>query len=111
MKTKPPCETVLPWLKANLGKHCLAPLTSTDAKALAAAVQIIELYAYHPGINVIDAFGEIVGCMQQSTQELAYHSIAMVMNWEDREPLWVAAGLPAINPRKCAFEPATSVLA
>ena len=43
MKQKPKCETLLPWLKANLGKHCLGPLTGTDAKALAAAVQTIEL--------------------------------------------------------------------
>jgi len=104
MKTKPKCETLLPWLRANLGKSCLGPLTGTDAKALAAAVQTVELYAYDPSPAVISAFGQIVSRMQPSCQELAYHAIAHVMDWSDRSRIWIAAGLPEFSRRKCAFE-------
>lgn len=104
MRTKPPCETVRPWLRANLGKNCLGCLTGTDAKALASAVHIIELYAYNPANCLISAFGNVVSCMQPHCAELAFHAIAHVMDWSDRERIWKAAGLPDFNPRKCAFE-------
>lgn len=104
MKPKPPCETVYPWLRANLGKNCLAPLTSTDARALSAAVQIVELYAYCHSPEVARAFGDVVRCMQSSTREFAYHAIAHVMDWSDRSKIWSKAGLPAFTPRRCAFE-------
>jgi len=103
-KIKPPCETLPTWLKDNLGKHCLAPLTGTDAKALAAAVQLIELYSYERRPSVLEAFALTVLCMQSTTQELAYHAIAHVMDWSDRAPIWLQAGLPKFNPRRCAFE-------
>lgn len=104
MSAKPKCSTLLPWLKANLGKHCLGPLTGTDAKALAAAVQTIELYAYHSEPEILGAFARIVRCMQPSTWELAYHAIAHVMDWTDRSRIWIAAGLPTFTPRKCEYE-------
>lgn len=107
-KPKPKCETVFPWLRANLGPHSLAPLTGTDTRALRAAVQIIELYSYHPEPEVLKAFGLIVGCMQSTTQELAYHAIAHAMDWSDRSDIWVKAGLPEFAPRKCSFEPGGS---
>ena len=103
-KPKPPCQSIRSWLDANLGRGCLAPLTGTDAKALAAAVHIIELYAYHPAQSLIDAFGKVVCCMQPKCQEMAYHAIAHVMNWSDRAEIWVKAGLPEFSPRKCKFE-------
>lgn len=104
-KPNPPCKTIGPWLTSNLGPRSLAPLTGTDAKALKAAVHIIELYSYHGTPEVLEAFGIIVRCMQTSTQELAYHSIAHVMDWSDRRQCWLAAGLPDFAPRKCEFEP------
>jgi len=109
MKPKPKCETVLPWLKANLGERCLAPLTGTDARALQAAVQIIELYSYDSDLSVLAAFALVVQRMQPSTQELAYHATAHVMDWSDRARVWVRAGLADCAnfrpPRKCAYEP------
>jgi hypothetical protein len=104
-KPKPPSETVMPWLRSNLGPRCLAPLTGTDARALRAAVQIIELYAYDDAPSVLEAFGHIVRRMQPSTQELAYHAIAHVMDWSDRSRIWVKAGLPEFGPVQCSFEP------
>ena len=104
-KSKPVSETIRPWLKTNLGAHCLGALTGTDAKALAAAVQIIELYAYCEAPAVIEAFGLIVRQMQPSTQHLAYHAIAHILDWPDRSRIWVAAGLPEFAPTRCAFEP------
>jgi len=105
---KPVCQALLPWLRSNLGDRCTAPLTGTDARALAAAVHIAELYSYHREPEVLRAFGLIVSCMQEHTQELASHAIALIMDWSDREPTWLAAGLPAFTPLKCAFEPGGS---
>ena len=105
MKTKPVCESVFPWLKANLGNESLAVLTGTDRRALMAAVQIVELNAYDSCQSNIDAFGDIVRRMQPSARELAYHAIAHVSDWSDRNRIWESAGLdPIANPRVCQFE-------
>lgn len=102
---KPASQTIYAWLKANLGPKCLAPLTGQDAKALLAAVQTIELYSYDRNPAVIDAFSLIVRRMQPQCQELAYHSIAHVMDWSDRATIWQGAELPHFAPlRRCAFE-------
>ena len=103
---KPKAQTIYPWLKANIGKRCTAPLTGTDARALEAAVQIMELYSYHPSDAVLSAFANVVEQMQTSTRQLAYHCIAHVMNWEDRERLWHRSGLgPLTHVSLCAAEP------
>ncbi len=106
---QPCCKTLFTWLKANLGKRCLAPLTGTDAKALTAAVHIIELYSYcdsSESDNVAKAFGLVVANMQLSTRHLAFHAIAHMMEWDTRWQLWELAGLPPLDhlPR-CSFEP------
>ena len=44
-KQKAVCESIWGWLAANLGKRCAAGLTGTDARALMAAVQIVELWS------------------------------------------------------------------
>ncbi len=104
MKNKPVSETVIPWLKDNLGAHCLGVLTGTDAKALAAAVQIIELYAYDQSDDAVQAFALVVGRMQSTSQPLAYHAIAHVLDWPDRPRLWREAGLPVFSPSRCKHE-------
>ena len=68
---KQPCQTLPEWLRSNLGPRCLAPLTGTDSKALAAAVQIVELYAYQSRAEVLEAFGLVVMQMQESCWPLA----------------------------------------
>lgn len=103
--TKNACQTLPKWLKTNLGPRCLASLTGTDTKALAAAVQIIELYAYQPKQEVLDAFRAVVVQMQRSCWLFAYHAIAHIMEWDDREKLWSAAKLPAIEAGLCRYEP------
>jgi hypothetical protein len=108
MKAKPVCQEILAWLKANLGPHCLAPLTSTDARALSAAVHILELYnccdSGHEAA-ILQAFAAVVRQMQSTTQHLAYHAIAQGMNWSDRERLWLVAGLDPGNFGVCKYEP------
>ncbi len=99
------------WLKANRGPRVLAPLTGTDAKALTAAVHIIELYSYHREPIVLEAFGKIVACMQPETQELAYHAIAHIMDWSDRNAVWFEAGLVPMATQLCAYEPGGSARA
>lgn len=108
MSKKTVSQTILPWLRDNLGDRCTAPLTGTDVRALLAAVQIIDLYSVHNDSGVLEAFGLVVNCMQPSTQELAYHSIAHVMNWWDRERIWKELGLAEFKPRVCAWEPGGS---
>lgn len=95
-KAKPECEDLRRWLVANLGKEALAPLTGTDARALAAAVHIVELYSYDRQPRVAQAFGLVVSRMQEKTRYLAFHSIAKVMEWDTRFELWTLANLPAL---------------
>lgn len=110
---KPPCVTLPSWLKANLGKKCLAPLTGTDAAALAAAVQIAQLHAYDPGdTGVCRAFRLVVLRMQPKCRFLAYHAIAHVMEWSDRARLWEQAELPPLPATlpECSFAPGGSYI-
>ena len=93
MKEKPPCEQIMTWLRLNLGVGALGALTGTDAKALTAAVHIMELYAYAGDESLLDAFRVVVLQMQPTTREFAYHTIAQVLNWSDRARLWSLAGL------------------
>lgn len=112
MKPKPVCQTVRGWLIANLGKHCLGALTGTDAKALDAAVHLIELYSISRHEFSLHGFRYAVLTMQPSTRELAYHAIALVMDWSDRRVVWEEALLaPIPNLRRCAFEPAARLAA
>ena len=103
MKANPPCIAVYAWLQIHFGRHCLAPLTGTDHKALAAAAQILALYAYDSSPEVIEAFGKVVRRMQPTTQRFAFHAIAHGIEWSQRERIWAEAGLPAMPPAECAF--------
>lgn len=108
-KPEPPSKTVFPWLRANLGKNCLAPLTGTDARALRAAVEIIDLYSVDRDLDVIKAFGIIVLRMQPHCRQFAFHAIAHVLDWGDRRSIWIDSGLAGENldqfPKtRCQFE-------
>ena len=95
---KPVCQTLTTWLRANLGKGALAPLTSTDSLALDAAV--------HLKAGVLQAFAFAVRCMQPKCYRFAYHAIAHVMDWHNRPQIWAKAGLPDIeHPGRCEHEP------
>ena len=107
---KPAAVTIFPWLKANLGKGCLAPLTGTDARALKAAVEIINLYNYAGHRDLLEAFATVVYQMQPHCQQFAFHAIAHVMDWHNRQEIWEMAGLPFPEPiSKCAAEPGGSL--
>lgn len=103
---KPVCKSLRPWLQANLGKSFMAGFTSTDAKALDAAIHIVELYSVNPSDEVAKAFGLVVSCMQPHMQQYAFHAIAHSMDWSHRFELFIRAGLPIPTPRRvCLFEP------
>lgn len=110
MKATPPlCKSALPWLRDNLGKQCLGCLTGQSARALAAAVQIIGLYSYcdqEAEPHVLSAFRSVVMTMRPGAErELAYHAIAHVLNWSDRDLIWARAQLPPLESiRRCAYE-------
>ena len=107
--TKYHANTLFPWLRANLGKTALGPLTGNDSRCLLAAVMIVEAYSYNPCDELAQAFAGCVRKMQPSTWDLAFHCIAHVMNWEDRPRLWHRAGLsPDLKVSKCAWEPGGS---
>jgi hypothetical protein len=107
--SQPFAKTVFPWLRDNLGRSAMAALTSTDQRALEAAIQIVALWQFAdegPSLDLPNAFGACVRCMQRSTQEFAYHGIAHVAEWHTREHFWNLAGLPPLGRRMvCAFEP------
>jgi hypothetical protein len=104
MKTQ---KEILKWLQANLGKHCTAPLTSTDCYALVTSVNLCSLIGYSSAPpELFDAYRAIVRQMQPHTRGLAYHAIACELDWPHREMIWDLARLPDENkPKcKCAFE-------
>lgn len=99
-RNKATCDYLFAWLRANLGRDALAALTGTDTRALAAAAHILELDAVCGWPNqrlALDAFRDVVLCMQPATRELAYHAIACFGEWHDQARLWSAAGLPSIE--------------
>lgn len=96
-RNKSTCQSLITWLKLNLGRHHLAALTGTDSRALAAAAHILSLRgvcSHNPAL--IAAFREVVLCMQPSTRELAYHAVAYLGEWDDRAKVWAEAGLPPL---------------
>jgi hypothetical protein len=100
------CEGILDWLASNLGPECLGGLTGTDTRALFAAVQIIELFAYDRYPSNLAAFGSVVRLMQTKNLYLAYHAIAKVMDWSDRQKIWASTSLDRNSHWPvCSFEP------
>lgn len=74
------------WLRAN--GHSLAPLTGTDARALAAIAACWQLYAVERQPHVIEAIGHLVLVMQPKCRHLAAALIPWAMDWSDQGPLW-----------------------
>lgn len=101
------CTELLRWLRANLGRGALAPLTGTDSRALAAVAHILMLRAVADSERLpLEAFRAVVLTMQPKTRELAYHAVAWCGEWEWRERVWRAAGLPPLeHVSVCAGEP------
>lgn len=101
------------WLKANLGKRCLAALTGYDAPALVAAYAIAEAMCNADSEclpHLHRAFGEVVRTMQPKCRGLAYHAIAKARNWSDRYHVWKSAALSDedIPTTECSFGPGGS---
>lgn len=108
MKTS---KEIFKWLRANCGKNCTAPLTSHDVNALCAAVALTPLVSWAGApAALFAAFGAIVREMQPHTRWLAYHAIAMELDWDHRSMIWTAAGLPEGDKpaRLASFEPGGS---
>jgi hypothetical protein len=107
-RNKATCDYLFTWLRANLGRNALAALTGTDMRALAAAGHILELRAMC-GCDeerlALNAFRDVVLCMQPSNRELAFHAIACFGEWHHRVEVWYDAGLPPIHrPSRCKGE-------
>lgn len=103
-REKPVCQALSAWLNANFGKGWSAALTGTDARALPAAVHIVELMSIAgTSASLAKAFGFVVETMQPSTRYLAYHAIAHVLDWSDRDRIWDAADLAPVSDTARAF--------
>lgn len=106
MKTQ---KEIFSWLKANLGKHCLGVLTSTDSYALVASVNLSNLLGWSGADpELFAAYGAIVRAMQPQAQHLAFHAIACELDWSHRAMIWSKAGLGRIPSSICSFEPGGS---
>lgn len=99
-------KEVYRWLQANLGKRCLAPLTSTDNHALLASVALCPLISYRGAADeLFAAYRAIVLQMQEHNRPLAYHAIAMELDWSHRRMIWEQAGLAGQIPLgRCVHE-------
>jgi hypothetical protein len=97
---------ILKWLRANLGKHCTAPLTSTDCYALVTSVNLCNLISYSSAPpELFAAYSAIVRQMQPHTRGLAYHAVACELDWSHRDMIWMQSGLEEERPKnKCKFE-------
>lgn len=95
------------WLRENLGREATAAMTGTDIRALVACYHILVLHAYTRSETVLVAYQAVVVEMQPSTRYMAYHLIAMVLDWSDRPVVWTQAGLPAMPATlvRCKHEP------
>jgi len=83
---------IVRWLKAN-GLAC-GVLTGTDVRALAASCAILDVMCVAGrDSRLLDAYALTVSLMQPKAIHLAYHAIAMVMDWGERSVVFAMAGL------------------
>jgi hypothetical protein len=103
MKTQ---RDILKWLQANLGKQCIAPLTSHDVYALVTSVNLSNLISWSTAPPALfAAYRAIVQEMQPHTRRLAYHAIACELDWSHRRMIWEAAGMVSEIPTsQCEYE-------
>jgi hypothetical protein len=100
-------KEIAKWLAANCGKRVTAPLTSTDVTALTASVALCPLISYVGAPKeLFAAYGAIVSAMQPRCRWMAYHAIAMELDWSHRSMIWTVAGLAEGDKPSglCAFE-------
>lgn len=103
MSDKPPCKTVLTWLRnvsdhpewpgdhAAHGRDALAPMTGQDMAALAAFVHLVDLYGRSDDAGrraALDAMTAVVRAPQLKVLHLFRESIAHILDWRDRAVLW-----------------------
>lgn len=101
-------KEIFKWLAANCGKRVTAPLTSHDADALVASVALTPLISYAGAKpELFAAYRAIVLEMQPQCRWMAYHAIAMELDWSHRSMIWTAAGLPEGDKpsREASFGP------
>ena len=107
MKHRNLANKLWPWLKANLGPHCLGCLTGQSQRALVASVYLVDAYSNadcQAGPLILRAWALTIITMGPREQELAYHAVAMVRDWGHRSEMWTQAKLPPRAFGRCAFE-------
>lgn len=88
---KPPCRDYATFLKAHLGKGCLAPLTGQDARALDAFLHAVQLWGNSDRWgrrHAETAMRALVLAMQPETRHLAKRAIPRVLDWSHEPEIW-----------------------
>ena len=102
MKTQ---KEIISWLRANLGKHATAGLTTSDTHALVASVALVNLISYQSAPeDLFAAYSAIVQAMQPELRHLAFHAIACELDWGHRGMIWERAGLGEFPRSRCLFD-------
>lgn len=105
MKTQ---KEIAKWLRSNCGKYCTGVLTSHDWNALVASVALTPLISWEGApTQLFAAYRAVVMEMQPQSRWLAYHAIAMELDWGHRAMIWAVAVLPECDKpsRLASFEP------
>lgn len=112
MKTQ---SQIFAWLRANLGPRSLGGLTSQDAQALLASVTITPLISWSGADpKLFEAYKAIVEQMQPNQRWLAFHAVAIELDWSHRAMIWGQAGILDWLPgsfQECKFGPRGSAQA
>ena len=99
-------QRVVRWLKNN--GISFAGWTAGDMEQLlCATVRAHEYVRAAPdrAEDVALAFGRVVRQMRPPVQAVAYHVVAQVSDWSQRDVLWQLAGCPDVERQRCEWEP------
>jgi hypothetical protein len=105
-------KEILTWLKINLGPRSLGGLTSTDTHALITSVNLSNLISYPSAPpELFRAWRDIVSQMLPHNRHLAFHAIAIELDWSHRRMIWTQAFTISgvlqqdVPTNVCCFEP------
>lgn len=108
-----PCAEIGKWLRVNVGKYCLAPLTGQDHAALFAIAHLLNAYARSDDNGrkaLAVALAYTASAMQPSVRYLVKRAVPYAMDWSHESEVWehIIESAPdrlwSENCRKCAGE-------
>lgn len=79
------CHEAAKWMRANYGKHVLAPLTGTDWRVFRALVHVWDLWAYGDAELALAAARPLLLAMQVSTRWLGVALVPFSADWHHED--------------------------